>query len=274
MIKRQLFFFLIFFPLICLGDDMKKLLKKAANCYVNKDYLCAEEAIQLAIKIDSTNHDLYINLGTIQNQMGKKEEALQAYSKSLELYPNDIFALNNKAVILIDLNEYQRALYELNKALQISSLNERAKSNRAVVYWKMKNIDSSISDFNDVLKINPKNSDARVNLALLKMEQGEFEEALRNFNILLEQYPDNAKILTYIAEAEMNLKSFENAMVRVNQSIKADPNYIRAYMIRGNIELELDKKELAEKDFQHVLEVGTEDEKKWAKKILGSCIKD
>jgi len=260
--------------LICFGDEMKKLQKKAADCFVKKDYLCAEEAIQKSIQIDSTIHDLYINLGIVKKLLGKNDEALVALNKSLELSPNDLMALNSKASLLIDMSDYQSALYTLNKALQISSFNENAMVNRAIVYWKLKNFESSVSDFNDVLKVNPKNYIARVNLAILKMEQGEYEEALRNFNVVLEQYPGNAKILTYIAEAEMNLKSFENAMVRVNQSIKADPNYIRAYMIRGNIELVLDKKELAEKDFQHVLEVGTEDEKKWAKKILGSCIKD
>ena len=57
--------------------------------YVNRDYPKAIEILQEVIKIDPNIHSAWFTLGTIQDEMGCPEKALQLYLVAAHLTPHD-----------------------------------------------------------------------------------------------------------------------------------------------------------------------------------------
>ncbi len=66
-------------------------------------------------------------------------EAVDAYTKSLELDPNDAHAHNDLGVALIQLGQYEKAAEQFNDTLRIDPNYADAKRNLEYAQFKMKN---------------------------------------------------------------------------------------------------------------------------------------
>ena len=239
MLMRSLYLisFISFISIISFGQSKKKLKNTAQVCFDLKNYVCAEEALLKALKQDSTDHFLLNNLGVVQRRLNKPQEALISFSKVLELIPDDIFALNNKAGVLILFKDYENALYLLNKAHQKSSFNETTLLLRATVYRHLKNPEAALSDLKNILQIKPNDFVARANMALLKKEQGDSVNAKSDFILLLTERPKDIISINALAEIELTNKNFQSALDYTDKAIGIDSEYANAYTTRGRIRL-------------------------------------
>ena len=61
-----------------------------------------KKIINELIKSDPNNPDLYYNLGVASARNGEKKEAMEYYSKAIELNPDYAEALINKAQLILD----------------------------------------------------------------------------------------------------------------------------------------------------------------------------
>ncbi len=61
------------------------------------------------------------NKGFILYEMGKYEEAIQAYDKAIEIDPNYLLVWNNKGIALEKLGRYDEAAECYNKAKELES---------------------------------------------------------------------------------------------------------------------------------------------------------
>lgn len=83
-------------------DDIGLMHAEAEMYYKSGDMVNYKEVISDIIKKDPNNPDLYYNLGVASNKNGEKEEALEYYTKAIELNPEYTEALINKAQIILD----------------------------------------------------------------------------------------------------------------------------------------------------------------------------
>lgn len=241
---------ILFVSGISFGQSKKKLKNTAQVCFDLRNYACAEEALLKALKLDSTDHFLLNNLGMVQRRLNKPQEALISFSKVLELVPDDIFALNGKAGVLILFKDYENALYLLNKAHQQSSFNESTLLLRSAVYRHLKNPEAALSDLKNILQIKPNDFAARSNIALLKKEQGDSVNAKSDFIMLLTERPKDVISINALAEIELTNKNFQAASDYTDKAISIDSEYANAYLTRGRIRLCLGQKDLACQDFR------------------------
>lgn len=264
-----LFFILISFQ--SLAQSKKRLKLKAESCYGKKDYACAEEALLAAIKLDSSDNILLNNLAVVQQLQSKNDSALATYSKVLELEPDDIFALIGKASILGYFKKYEEALYLLNKANQISSLNETVLLVRSEVYRHLKNPGAAMSDLKSVLQINPKQYKARLNIAFIKKDEGDSIGSKVDFVSLLLESPEDVISLNALAEIELYNTNYKEALEYTNKAILINSKYVNAYLTRGKIELKLDQREMACKDFHFAKRFASDDLKECIQGYLEDC---
>lgn len=85
--------------------------------------LCKSSKFQLFIF--QNFHDAWYNKGTALFHLGRKEEAIAAYDKTLEIKPDFHDAWNNKGTALSDLGRQEEAIAAYDKALETA---ERMKS--------------------------------------------------------------------------------------------------------------------------------------------------
>ena len=63
------------------------ILKKADNCYVNKDYLGAAKNIEEAVAANSDNAELWATWGNVEFQSGNHSVAIDKYREAFRLSP-------------------------------------------------------------------------------------------------------------------------------------------------------------------------------------------
>jgi tetratricopeptide (TPR) repeat protein len=108
-----------------------------------------EEAIMFlkkAIAIDSSFVGPYVNIGFQYTQIGRYEEALVYYTKALELEKDEPLTLNNRGFTRYKMNEFDAALEDINRSILLFNTNAFAYKNRALVYLAMDKKEDACQD--------------------------------------------------------------------------------------------------------------------------------
>ncbi len=108
-----------------------------------------EEAIMYlkkAIKLDSSFVGPYVNIGFQYSLMGTYEESLGYFNKSLELEKDEPLTLNDRGFSRYKLNDYAGALEDINKSITRYAINAYAYKNRALVYLALEKKDEACAD--------------------------------------------------------------------------------------------------------------------------------
>ena len=96
------------------------------------------------------------------------QEAVDSYSKSIELNPQEAATYSNRALAYIRLKEFARAIEDANESLKINPNYLKAYHRRAKAYFSMNKFEIAIKDFQHILEVEPENKEAIVDLKLAR----------------------------------------------------------------------------------------------------------
>ena len=80
------------------------------------------------------------NRGTRYAKKGSLPQAIEDFSKAIEIKPDDIMAYNNRGSAHAQQGDYIQAISDFTKAIGINSNDPVAYHNRAVAYLLLKGI--------------------------------------------------------------------------------------------------------------------------------------
>lgn len=170
---------------------------RAVNRYVdgvihdlNQNYAAALLAYQEALLYDSTSSALYLAIGKDYLRLGKKESALVALRRCLNLDPKEVEAVELLSRIYIDQGE----------------------------------LDLAEKSYKEILAQDPNRVDAYYNLAVIYLQRNQVEKAVEMYEriVSLPQTP-NPQILLGLGELYIDLNRFEEAAEVFRQLIELDP---------------------------------------------------
>ena len=98
-----------------------------------QDFYRAGTRYETALRLDRRLAAAWYNLGKDLQQQGRRREAVHAFTKALRLHPNDTWALNNRGMTYLALDEKSKARRDLEAALTIDPAFEQARANLATV---------------------------------------------------------------------------------------------------------------------------------------------
>jgi tetratricopeptide (TPR) repeat protein len=185
-----------------------------------KQYDHAVEWISRAIR-QEPKADYLTNLGTTLVNQGRRDEALKAYDKAVQLKPLDADLWRNLGNILIDVERPADA----------------------------------ILSFQHALKLNPRHFDAAYKAGQLLHQSERFEEALVCFNLCDELEPNHLPTLHMRALTLRKLKRFEEALAGSERALILDPANVDTCNNIGNILRSLGRSEEALPWFDRALEL-------------------
>jgi tetratricopeptide (TPR) repeat protein len=114
-----------------------------------KDYtICSQ--------IDSTQHRLWYKMATLYQQIKRKKDALEAYSKAIEIIPTDVLSRMGRAAINSDFKQYERSLEDYNYITTINPAYAYVYKARGIVYHLNKNFEQAIEEFDKYLTLEKK----------------------------------------------------------------------------------------------------------------------
>jgi protein O-mannosyl-transferase len=128
----------------------------------------------------------YYGRGVAFKDENKINEALNDYSKAIQLNPDYADAYYNRGALLLNANKIDEALNDFNKAIQLNPGDAKAYSNRGALFLNANKIDEALNDFNNAIQLNPHYADAYYNRGNVFYSEKKYEEAISNYSKAIE----------------------------------------------------------------------------------------
>lgn len=203
------------------------------------------------------------NLATIQQRLGKRNEALLSYTAALGTYPKNTVFLASRAALFAETGKPANAIADYTALLDEKPQDEEALYQRGLLYLQMRNTDLAEADFNRMLAVNPDGLYPRMGLASLAKFRGDYDDAEKIYNYLIDKEPEMPGL--YAGRAEVYLLADKPGKASADAT-RALRFYGQAYhepylyIIRCKAKLLLREKKAALEDLEKAVALGYDPE--------------
>lgn len=185
---------------------------------------------------DSLKLDARMGMANYYLHTRNDAKAVEILSEYLEVYPEDLAALNNIAISLEELDRREEAIEYLKRIVDLDPEFYPAYVNLGFQLSHIERYDEAIEYFNKAQELAPKDPLIFNNRGYVYYKMGEYKKALKEINTSLKLYAGNSyayrnRALVYAAQEENEL-----ACIDVNRSLQL--GYTQTY---GDDMLELKK---------------------------------
>ncbi len=250
---------IIFFSLLCssIGASASSpryiALADSADMLIKSEkWDEAEKTILTALRLEPgnfTNAMLLSNLGIARTNLGKTEEAIEAFNLGLDIAPRSSIIRNNRARTYIMAGRYDDALSDLNESLEIDSLQLWTRRMRGLLLLNRNDIDGARKDFNAAISLYPRDASSLSGLARACELEGDMKGALEKYDRSIE-IEDNPETRFSRILLKINMGDYSAASADITDAIKCFPEVPDFFIARGyhhrlnflNEEAKIDKK--------------------------------
>ena len=143
------------------------VLLAGASLHRNMAYRTGRALMEDVLRKRPGNSRAWYNLGVVQQEAGRLDEAEASYSRALALHPSDTKALSNRALIRFQRGRGELALDDLHRWLQIEPNSAEALARRAAVWQGLGDASRAAADYDAALGQDRLNATHLNNLAWL-----------------------------------------------------------------------------------------------------------
>jgi tetratricopeptide (TPR) repeat protein len=237
--------------------NRSKRLAAAGNGY--KKATGTNKLIYANTSTNKTAED-YFYSGYEEQRRENYYSAIAAYTKSIEIEPNNTSTYYNRALAKRYLKDYYGAIADYTKAIEINPNNADAYPNRALAKRYLKDYYGAIADYTKAIEINPNNADAYLNRGAAKGNLKDDYGAIADYTKAIEINPNNADAYFNRANAKYNLKDHYGAIADYTKAIEFNTSDANAYVGRGNAKMQSEDFNAAIVDFTKAIEINPNDE--------------
>jgi len=219
-----------------------------------KKFSLAISVFEKGLSLQSSNIELLNMIGNAQNELGLYSEAIVNLTKSLSIKKIQQDALISLAHAYMCQKDLCKSLALYNKALEINPDNVLALNNRANVYYLCDEDKKGINDLDRAIKLDKNFSNLYNTYGNILTKQKRFEEALEKYNLSLEisdspEAYQNRAVLFYKKEM------YKEALIDLNIAISKRPKYCDALNSRGVLYKDIGNFPKALIDFRRAIKI-------------------
>ncbi|TPX31519.1 hypothetical protein SmJEL517_g05131 [Synchytrium microbalum] len=248
-----------------------------------------------AIKIDSDMLELYIGKGNVLAAMAETSKARREYARVLHVKPRTpaaafniaftfqqddnlkkavhfftaalaldsscAYALDGRAVALVQSGNHIGALVDSSDAIRIAPWKAEYLSNRGVVHEAMCNPAEALNDFKTAAEKSKRFSLAYFNLGNAYLKQGSYEKAIQLYGKCFDLDPTDGLALLNSAIAKYLIRKVPMALEDLNVAAELCPKDGNIFFMRGHLLAEQGKLEASEADYTRTLAISPDAEK-------------
>jgi len=195
-----------------------------------------DEAIEYytkAINIKPKFTESYFNRAKTYLVKGEMDKVLEDYTIVIKLDPKSAEAYSLLGEVYYFRGEYDKAIDYYSRALQLKPELTKNYTDRGNAYLFNGEYDLAIEDYNKRLAIDPDDATTLFNRSLAYDVKGEYSLALIDSSSALELSPENRKIRNFHAFIYLHLKQYEKAIADFNELIRSSPDFALSYLNRG-----------------------------------------
>ncbi len=160
-----------------------------------KDYDNAIAAYSKAIELNPQEVRAYFNRGNTYKLRGQYDLAMADY-KAIELNPQEARIYIGRGLVFAAKGQYDLAIVDYNKAIELKPQGELevlVYNNRGLSYVAKRQYDLAIVDYNKAVELNPQHAKAYNNRGIAYGAKGQFDLAMADYNKAIELNPQEAR---------------------------------------------------------------------------------
>ncbi len=213
------------------------LIDSAQQCIKLEQWQQAEHFLLEAIRSEPSNPSnslLLSNIATMQRQQGRLNEALRNYSMAIDITPNAVTLLHNRAAVYILLDSIARAQADYERIMMIDESDVESRYTHGMLALNMGDAKTAQKDFNDILRINPNSGMAKQGQGYLHKHAGEYDKAAQCFSEVINVKP-SATLLANRADCYLATKRLNDASLDIANALELDPDDPYIYILRAKL---------------------------------------
>ncbi|MBK7105805.1 MAG: hypothetical protein IPH62_11025 [Ignavibacteriae bacterium] len=192
--------------------------------------------IDKAIEISSVEDYLFNIRGLINVKCERYYEAVEDFDYAIRLNPEKGSYYFNKAKILYQLNELADAKISVEKSLEIEPNNKYALLLKAELNLLSENYEGLIEDLESYQTFEPGNIEIILKKATLKTMIYDFEGAKNDIKKAIKLNSEDSNLYYNLAFLEYKLNDFSSAIKNLQTAVQKNPEFSDAYLQKGIIE--------------------------------------
>ncbi|MGQ1783798.1 MULTISPECIES: tetratricopeptide repeat protein [unclassified Saccharicrinis] len=245
------------------------LLKHTTLLIERSENEVALDILEYIKEVESSNSEIFLNLGIIHTRLGDKKKAIANYTKALKLvgteeleefvfeigfnlnqegfyadsrnllknfhpqFPNNENILFEMAYAHDKLNEVEEGITVYNKLLDINPYLENAWYNLGILFNKQENYSEAIDAYDITIAIAPNLSEAYYNKANSLAQIGEYREAINCYTEYMSFSFPMALTYFYVGDCWENLANYDLASRFYKMAVDIDPEHAEALQSLG-----------------------------------------
>jgi tetratricopeptide (TPR) repeat protein len=198
------------------------------TCWRNSIGLCE----YMVSKVPNAAPSLHYNLGVAYGELGRWQEATEAFKQAIRIKPDYADAHNNLGAAYSKLGRWQEAVDEYKQAIKIKTDYAEAHYNLGTTYSKLGRYQEAIDEYKQTIRIKPDYADAHNNLGIVYGELGRYQEAVESYKqaiIIKPDYTENYNLgINYY-----KLGRYQDAIEAYKQAIRIKPDYALTHYTLG-----------------------------------------
>lgn len=197
----------------------------------------AEQCLRRAIAAEPENPSnslLLSNLATLQRYQGRYTDALKNYTLALDLTPNAVTLLLNRAAVYVLTGQTELARADYNRVATIDPNDIESRYSLGMLDVESLNFDQAEQWFKQVARIKPTSGLADEGLATLYKTRGDYAKAIEHLSVVIKSEP-NPRLLANRADCHLMLHQLNLAADDIRQALEIDPEDPYLYLLRAKL---------------------------------------
>lgn len=223
---------------------------------VEDDFDAAREDLEVAAAESPRDARVHEALGLACMMGDRMEEARKAFTRAIELEPDAVGPLLQRARTWALEEEHEKALTDIDRALDIEEGNVGALLLRARINQQADDTDAALADVESVLATQPDLPAALELRGLIAAEREDYPAAIRDFRRLASKNADDPAILGQLGMLYLASKQPHEAIKRFSRALEIDPDNFPCRRGRSDAEISIGDHSAALDDLEkaHALE--------------------
>jgi tetratricopeptide (TPR) repeat protein len=207
-------------------DERANLLyqRAQAEAWLGKN----DEAIndlQEGLRLAPSHFGARATLADVYVKAGKNSEALAAFNKLVELFPENPLSLNNRGMYLQNQGKFDDAIVDFTRAIERDPNYFVAYANRGFTLLQMENPTAAETDFTQSLRINPQQAFVYNLRAQAKIAKGDAAGAIKDQQAAVELSPKDPVALGDLGFVLSFADDYAGALAPLDAALAIDPEF-------------------------------------------------
>ncbi len=203
-----------------------------------QDWAGAEVFIRQAIATEphnNTNSMLLSNLGTLQRYQGKLDDAIKNYSLALDMTPNAVTLLLNRAAVYMQQGKMDAATADFERVRELDPEEEESRYTLGMLAMDQGDYERAEKLFGEIRKVNSKSLLANEGLGMMYKEMGDYAKGVIYLSEAIKQDENNPTLRGNRADCYLVLKQLNNASTDIGTALEQAPDDGYLYLLRAKL---------------------------------------